>query len=202
MKYLIIGLFILSCYGCGTFMARETSQPQIFKQFGTYPAVSLDRELLSMGRSETVLIAIFDLPFSLVFDTLLFPYDYYKDNINICNNHKNEDDIKKEIIAHYLDHKYNDLVILQMHQKYDYILVEYKFDCCSDIFVDLVYRIRSSEYNRLITYRHSDDVDNVKLAKTQFNRYITPENSFENMIDCYKSAPGTLESSALDTRHK
>lgn len=189
MKHFIIGLIILSCTGCGSLAARSNASLNFFERYGTYPGLSLDVELLTSKSVDWFIIGIFDVPFSIVFDTLLFPYDYYKDNINICNNHKNEDDIKNEIIGHKSDNTISDLLILQMHQKYDYMLVEYKFDSRSDIFVDLIYRISGNRYNRLFTYRHSDDVDNVNLAKSLFNGHMNPKRSFKNMIDCYKSVP-------------
>jgi uncharacterized protein YceK len=82
MKSLFLGVFLMMCSGCATFLARSenTGGFMNFHNDGLYPATRLDATLIGV---DPLLGGLFllDLPISLTFDTLLFPLDVAQEKL-------------------------------------------------------------------------------------------------------------------------
>lgn len=77
MKFFVLGICII-CSGCATLLARSESSGFInFHVDGMYPATRMDVEFIGLDPVFGVL-SLLDLPMSLVFDTLLSPYDAFQ----------------------------------------------------------------------------------------------------------------------------
>ncbi len=127
--------------------------------------------------------AILDLPLSLTFDTLLLPYDIYVNSINICNNKTYEDEIKEFIMINNSNPNINKVIITQMHMKDKFILVEYKFNCCSDETVSLVKRESARSFRIMGTISHGSDGGSKEVITNYLKIHLYKD--LHNMIDCY-----------------
>jgi uncharacterized protein YceK len=103
MKLIFVGLVCFICSGCATYMARSEDGSRGSNGFltwksdtrGVYPATRMEAELigygaltsahdlfsnppLSIGLAALTVCMVVDFPFSLALDTLLLPYDYFK----------------------------------------------------------------------------------------------------------------------------
>lgn len=181
----MIVLLILSCSGCATYYARhEEKSWNFFQKMGVYPATRLDIDFISIKEPLPSLLVTLDLPFSLALDTLLLPYDFYKDSINLCNNKTYENEIRKFILDNNTNSKINEVIITQIHMKYDDILAEYRFNCCADTTVTLFERESDGSLRKGRTISHASEGGSreviINHLKTHQPKYL------HNMIDCYK----------------
>lgn len=190
MKYLI-GLLIFSCVGCATIVAREQGKIDVFSKTGVYPATRLDFDILDPdaiklhpGWSFVIVpLVIIDLPFSFTFDTLLFPYEYYKSTLSVCNNYDNEDQLQRSIFKTTKGINAKNITIIQMHQKHEGIFVEYKFDSSSEKYVSL-FMHEGNTFRQGPFLIHSDNNDSKDLVRKYF--FERTKKDYQNLIDCYK----------------
>jgi uncharacterized protein YceK len=211
MKYLIIGLLILSCSGCGIFMgARDQDKDALFSEMGVYPATRFDLGMLDLTREghigayDMVILSfvIIELPITFIYETLLFPYDYYKEARNPCNRDDNKNEILKKITKrakyetgqkHRFEPQKNnkefddkDVNITQIHEKYNFDLVEYNYDNNTEKRLSL-FAIKDQEIKNKTEYVFDGVNDNADYIKTYFKEKSKIE--LHDMIDCYKSIP-------------
>jgi uncharacterized protein YceK len=91
MKLITIAMLCFIGSGCATIVSRGNDKYGIFHSKGLYPATRLEAEIIGYcidSFSSTVIFAggIIDFPLSLVFDTLLLPYDYFKEGDSLSND--------------------------------------------------------------------------------------------------------------------
>ena len=84
MKILCIALIYCISSGCTTLVVRSYDSSGFLHFPGIYPATRFDAEIIgSFTKSSSHALvaagAVIDTPFSLTFDTLLVPYDYFKE---------------------------------------------------------------------------------------------------------------------------
>lgn len=217
MRYLIIGLLVLSCSGCGLILgARDQDKDSMFSKMGVYPATRLDLDFLlpdrpanptdsntqtSIGASDIIVLIglTTGLPFSFISDTLLFPYDFYKEAINPCNRADNKDVILNELAKHVKyetqqkhrinndsnNSKYDDtgVIITQMHQKYNFALVQYSFDNASEKRLSLL-AIKDQGVKVKTEYLYDGVDDDPAMIRTIIKK--KSKEGIHDMIDCYK----------------
>lgn len=181
MKGLITGLLLLACSGCATYFARDSSN--LLHKEGIYPATRLDLKPFEDNLYELFPFTIVDIPFSLVFDTLMFPYDYYRASRSVCNNFDNKDKLEQYITHNKNDANIKQVTIMQMHQRYDAIFVEYRFDASSDIYVSL-YGDYGNSFKQGPFLVHSDKGVSKEIIKKYFLEKIV--DNYRILIDCYK----------------
>jgi uncharacterized protein YceK len=84
LKIVLTGMLCFICSGCATIVSRGHDKYGVFHDKGIYPATRLEAEIIGYGVDSFSSAAVFagaivDFPLSLVFDTLLLPYDYIKE---------------------------------------------------------------------------------------------------------------------------
>ena len=86
MRILLIGLICCLCSGCATVITRSYDSSGWIHFRGAYPATRFEADIIGSGSGSDPLYPLFiagsiiDLPLSVVFDTLLLPYDLLKEN--------------------------------------------------------------------------------------------------------------------------
>jgi uncharacterized protein YceK len=211
MKHLIIGLLIFSCSGCGLILgARNQDKDALFSRMGVYPATRFDLGMFDLTRERHIgaydmvilSLVVIELPITFTYETLLFPYDYYKEARNSCNRDDSKNEILKEITnrakyetreKHRFETQKNnmkfddkDVKITQMHEKYNFVLVEYSYDSNTERRLSL-FAIKGQEIKNKAEYVFDGVNDNADYIKTYFKEKTEVE--LHDMIDCYKSIP-------------
>lgn len=186
--------------------ARDQDKDALFSKMGVYPATRFDLGMLNLTREghigayDMVILSfvIIELPITFIYETLLFPYDYYEEARDHCNRYDYKDKILKDISItsdSYLGQKYygNDSIkdmrnrlevnITQIHQKYNYALVQYNFDNSTEKRLTL-FAIKEQDIKTKVEYIYDGVDDNTDFIKN----YIKKQSAEEiyDMIDCYK----------------
>ena len=97
MKKILIASFLFITASCSSTIARNSGSVKYYPK--TYPGIKMDYNIITHSSGKTFefmlqIGPIIDFPFSLVLDTLLFPYDYQA--LKDSEKSKEKDRVKNE----------------------------------------------------------------------------------------------------------